>query len=466
MNTFITIKNSWNSRGGQLEFLKIAAPLIISTGAWALQNFINRVFLAWYSQDAYAASLPAGLLNFTILSIFIGTISYIDVFISQYNGNKDYHKIGSAVWQSCYLAVIASAVVFIFSLFSDAIFNLSGHSQAVIAEEIKYFKILCMGSLPLLASNALTGFYAGREKTGVILFVNIIGIAVNAIADYVLIFGKLGFAPMGIEGAAIASILASVVMLSTFFLLIFLNKKNRIYQIKNFKPDFTFIKKLFKFGFPNGVEFFFDMGAFTFFVILMGSIQKDIQSATNIVMNINQLIFMPLVGCGITTSIMVGNYLGQNKPELASKSVRTALKIVYSYIALVVLAIVIVPGFFIFPFANGAEAEIVLKIKPLIIELLRFVAIYTVFDPLNVIFCAAIKGAGDTAFVMKTFIVLSVCVAIVPIYFVISILHLNFYIGWSIFVFYVIMLATTFFLRYKTGKWKKMRVIEMKIIES
>ena len=458
-------KENLHSKGGYLEFLKVAVPLIISTGAWALQNFINRVFLAWYSQDAYAASLPAGLLNFTIMSIFIGMIAYIDVFISQYNGNKKYGKIGSAMWQSIYLGIFAAVIMFIISLFSAQIFNLSGHTSSVIAEEIKYFKLLCWGALPLFISYGLTGFYAGREKTGVILFVNVIGIVVNTVADYLLIFGNFGFPKLGIEGAALGSIIASVVMVLTFISLMISNKKNKIYRLGNFIPDFKFIKRLLQYSFPNGVQFFFDMAAFTFFVILMGALGKEIQSATNIVMNINQLIFMPLIGCAIATSIMVGTYLGANKPEIAQKSVKTALKTVYGYIAIVLILIIAVPSLFIFPFAKGAEKEMVMQIYPLIVQCLHFVAFYTLFDPANVIFSAAIKGAGDTAFVMKVLTSLAIFVAGIPIYLAVRVFNWGFYVGWSIFVVYVILLALVFFLRYRSGKWKKMRVIEMKVVE-
>jgi MATE family multidrug resistance protein len=87
---FEYITRRWKAKAGYSEFLSIALPLIILTGAWALQNFIDRAFLAWYSHDSYAAAFPAGLLNSSIVFIFQGTVAYIDVFVSQYNGKKEY----------------------------------------------------------------------------------------------------------------------------------------------------------------------------------------------------------------------------------------------------------------------------------------------------------------------------------------------------------------------------------------
>ena len=464
-SVFQKIKKRWSCRGGYSDFLKIAFPLIISTGAWAIQSFINRFFLAWHSKEAFAASLPAGVLNFSILSIFIGTISYVDVFVSQYYGKKEYKSIGPSVWQSFYLAFIGVFILLLISFFSENIFTFIGHAPAIIVEEVKYFKVLCYGAFPALASAALSGFYAGRGKTKVILLVNIIGITVTVIFDYLLIFGKAGFPELGITGAALATIIGAAVTFAIFTVLIVSKKNSKIYNTRKIVPDLSFIKRLVKFGFPNGVQFFFDMSGFTFFVLVIGTIGELELSASNIALNINYLLFMPLVGCGITTSILVGQFLGRNKASLAERSVYTALHIVYVYVAFVVLAFILIPNFFIYPFSKGAEAQIIEQIRPMVINLLRFVALYSIFDPMNIIFASAIKGAGDTAFVMKLLITLSVFAAAIPIYFVVIVLKLGVYAGWSIIVFYAIALALSFYLRYKTYKWKKMRVIEMQIID-
>ncbi|MDR1695796.1 MAG: MATE family efflux transporter [Endomicrobium sp.] len=465
MNIFKYISRRWNSKGGYLEFLKIALPLIISTGAGSIQSFINRFFLAWHSQEAFAASLPAGTLNFSIMSIFIGTLSYVDVFVSQYYGKKEYRSIGPSVWQSFHLSFFGAFIILFISFFSEQIFNFAGHSPEVIAEEIKYFRVLCYGALPALAAAALSGFYAGRGKTKVVLYVNITGILINIIFDYILIFGNFGFPKLGIEGAAMASIIGSVTMTVILILLITSKKNNKIYNTKMLKPDFDFIKRLLKFGFPNGVQFFFDMAGFTFFIFVIGHLGTVELSATNIALNINLLAFMPLVGCGITTSILVGQYLGRNKASAAQICVQTAMHVVYAYVTVVILAFIFIPGVFIYPFSKGSEALIIDQVKPLAVNLLRFVALYSLFDPMNIIFSSAIKGAGDTAFVMKLLAVSSVFAVAIPVYLIVIVFKLGLYTGWSVFVVYVLVLAVSFYLRYKTGKWKRMRVIKMDIID-
>lgn len=462
LNYFV---KKWKAPGGYLEFLKIAFPLIISTGAIAIQSFIARFFLAWHSQEAFAASLPAGTLNYSIMSIFIGTLTYVDVFISQYYGKKDYKAIGPAVWQSFHLSFLGALILLVISFFSNEIFSFIGHAPEIAAEEAKYFQILCYSALPAFATAALSGFYAGRGKTKVVLYVNIIAILVNILFDYLLIFGNFGFPELGIKGAAVASIIASSTSMLLFILLITSKKNNKIYKTRTLKPDFAFIKRLIKFGFPNGVQFFFDMSGFTFFILIIGTLGTIELSATNIALNINHLTFMPLVGCGITTSILVGQYLGRNKASISQMCVQTAMHLVYAYVTIIILAYIFIPELFIYPFTKGDEGLIIEKIKPIAINLLRFVALYSIFDPLNIIFSSAIKGAGDTAYVMKLLIISSIFILVIPMYFIISKFQLGLYVGWSVMVVYATILALAFYLRYKTNKWKKMRVIEMNIID-
>lgn len=89
----------WCGKGGYRELLVTAFPLILSTGTWSLQTFIDRMFLAWYSPQAIAASMPASLLQFTIMSVFLGTCGYAGTFVAQYYGANLHSRIGKVVWQ-------------------------------------------------------------------------------------------------------------------------------------------------------------------------------------------------------------------------------------------------------------------------------------------------------------------------------------------------------------------------------
>ncbi|MDR0820754.1 MAG: MATE family efflux transporter [Endomicrobium sp.] len=459
LKTLTLIKKRWSATTGYSEFLKIAIPLIVSIGAWALQSYIGRLFLAWYSNTAYVASVPAGLLNCSIMDIFIGTVSYIDVFISQYNGEKNYKAIGPSVWQSIYLSFFSSLIILFIAFFSKNIFNLTGHPQEIIFEEIKYFKVLCYGAFPYLSASAIAGFYSGRGKTKTTLIVNLAGIILNILFDYFLIFGNCGFPELGIEGAGIATIISSILMLTMFLLLITSKKNNELFNTRKFKPDFNFIKRLIKFGFPNGIHLFFDLFIFAFFTLIVGTLGTLELSATNMTISIYSLFYTPVAGCGVTTSIIVGYYLGKNKASIAQRVVKTALHIVYAYIIPLALIYIFIPNILIHPFSKGSEVLITEQIKPTIIILLRFIAVFTLLESSSIIFSSAIKGAGDTSFVMKTLLTLFVFTSI-PMYLVIKVFKMRLYACWSILIVYGIMLTVSFYLRYKTNKWKRMRIAE------
>jgi MATE family multidrug resistance protein len=100
------------------------------------------------------------------------------------------------------------------------------------------------------------------------------------------------------------------------------------------------------------------------------------------------------------------------------------------------------------------------KILDLGVVLLRFVAVFCFFDALNLVFSGAIKGAGDTRFIMWTIAALSVGVMIVPVYWAVEVAEAGLYTAWTLATLYISALGIAFMLRYRQGRWKKMRVIE------
>ncbi len=88
-------KNRWLERGGIKELLLISIPLIFSVSTVTIQHFIDHLFFSWYSPEALASSMTAGLFQFTLLSLFIGTAGYTSTLIAQYYGASKYVRIHS-----------------------------------------------------------------------------------------------------------------------------------------------------------------------------------------------------------------------------------------------------------------------------------------------------------------------------------------------------------------------------------
>jgi MATE family multidrug resistance protein len=455
------LKTRWNDPGGYREVLVIAIPLILSTATWSVQHFVDRMFLTWYSPEAIAAAMPAGMLNFSMTSIFMGTAGYLSTFVAQYYGAKRYHRIGPVLWQGVYVSLLGGLVIVCAIPFAEPVFRLVGHSPLVQQNEVAYFQILCLGGGAYSASYALSGFFSGRGKTWPVLWVNAATTFVNLVLDYALIFGHWGFPELGIRGAGIATVVAGVFSLVLFFALLCSGSNNDTFHtIKGWRLERDLFVRLLRYGFPSGVQFFLEMAGFTAFVLLVGRLGIASLAATNIAFNINTLAFMPMIGCGIAVSVLVGQYLGGDKPDRAQSVVYSGFHLTLVYMLSIAAAYVLVPDVFVAPFALRADPGEFSEIYGYSIVLLRFVAVYSVFDTLNIIFCSAIKGAGDTRYVMLITVMLSVFLLIVPVYLAVVIFEFGLMVAWVFATAYVISLGLIFYFRFVGGKWKAMRVIE------
>ncbi len=455
------LKNRWNGKGGYREVLILATPLILSTASWSVQHFVDRMFLSWYSSEALAAAMPAGMLHFSMVSIFMGTVGYVGTFVAQYHGASMYHRIGPAIWQSIYISLVGGLLLLCAIPFAEPVFRLIGHSGQVQHNEVVYFRVICFGGGPYLVSTAISGFFSGRGKTWPIMWVNTLATIVNIILDYVLIFGHWGFPEMGIKGAGIATVLAGLFSLFAFLVLMASDTYNTTYHtLKGWRLEKELFTRLLRFGLPSGVQFFLEMAGFTAFILLVGRLGTTRLVATNIAFNINMLAFMPMIGIGIAISILVGQYLGAEKPELAQTSAYSGFHLTMLYMTSIAAAYVLVPDIFIAPFAMKADPEVFKEVYDFSIILLRFVAIYSLFDTLNIIFSSAIKGAGDTRFVMFMTSGLSLFVLVIPTYLAVMVFDYDLMVSWGIATAYVILIGIAFFLRFLSGKWKTMRVIE------
>ena len=455
------IKNRWDCGGGYREVLVVAIPLILSTATWSVQHFVDRMFLTWYSPETIAAAMPAGMLNFSLISIFMGTAGYVTTFVAQYHGAKRYHRIGPALWQGVYISLFGGIVLLCAIPLARPIFSIVGHSLQVQQNEVVYFQILCLGGGAYIASYALSGFFSGRGKTWPVMWVNVFTTVVNLILDYALIFGRWGFPELGIRGAAIATVVAGVFSFLVFLALLSTRRNDDVYRtIRGWRPEKDLFVRLLRFGFPSGVQFFLEIAGFTGFVLVVGRLGTASLAATNIAFNINTLAFMPMIGCGIAISVLVGQYLGADQPDLAQAAAYSGFHLTFIYMVSIAAAYVLVPDIFVAPFAHRADPSGFGEIYRYSIVLLRFVAVYSIFDTMNVIFCSAIKGAGDTRYVMTMTVILSIFVLIIPVYLAVEVFKTGLMIAWVTATAYVSLLGITFYIRFRGGKWKTMRVIE------
>jgi MATE family multidrug resistance protein len=455
------LRNRWECPGGYRQVLRMAVPLILSTAAWSVQLFVDRMFLSWYSPEAVAAAMPAGILSFTLSSLFIGTTGYVNTFVAQYWGARRPERIGPSVWQGMYVALAGGLFMLAMIPLAAPFFRFIGHAPEVRDLETIYFRTVCTGSFFHIAASGFAGFFSGRGKNWPIAAINGINTAVNILLNYLLIFGNGPFPELGVQGAAIGTVAGAFTAFVAYLAIIFRPKNDRDYHTaRGWRLDPELFARLLRYGVPSGVQFLLDTTGFTAFLLMIGRLGMVELAATNIAFNINTLAFMPMIGCGIAVSMLVGQYLGQNRPDHAARSVWSGFQITQTYMVIMAAGYLLLPEVFLAPFAANADPLTFEPIRRITLTLLKFVAIFSVFDTMNIIFASAIKGAGDTRFVMGMIIGMSLGGLVLPSYVVLVVLGADIYAGWILITAYIVILGFAFLTRFLGGKWREMRVIE------
>lgn len=456
-----SLSQRYRGEAGYREVLVLSVPLFFSSGAMAVMQFVDRMFLAWYSQEAIAATMPSGVVYFTVMSLFTGTASYIGTFVAQYWGANQKHQIGSIVWQGMYVSAIAGVSLLLLIPFAEGFFRLVGHEPKVQELETIYFQLLCLSAAPSTASAALSGFFTGRGKTVPVMWVNVVSTVLNMLLNYLLIFGKWGFPAWGVFGAGVATVIATTFTAVVFLGMVFHSQYEEQFATRtNWRFNGPLFRRLLSYALPNGIQWTVEHIGFSAFILLVGRLGTVELAATNIAFNINMLAFMPMMGFGMAISILVGQNQGRDRPDLSERSVYSGLHLALIYMSTMIFLYVFTPGIFVWPFAAGAEPGSMVEIEKMVIILLRFVAIYSLFDVLSIAFSSGIKGAGDTRFVMVMIVGFSIFGLTLPIYLALVVFQLGLYTAWVIISIYIGLLSLIFWFRFKGGKWKTMRVIE------
>ena len=450
------------SKPGSLrELLAIAVPLVLSSGSLTLMYVIDRAFLSNYSTDALAASLPAGMTHWLLISFAIGTTQYVNSFVAQYEGAGERERVATAIWQGVYFALGAGLLVTACIPVARLIFATVGHGAAIQKLEMEYFSVLCLSGIPALLCAALGSFYSGRGRTLTIMWVNLAGSLINIGLDYLLIFGKFGFPRWGMQGAAAATVMAELSMAGLYIVLLSTSRDARAYQLSRRRPfDRELFGRLLRFGLPAGWQFFSDVFSFWLFIMLVGKMGSDVLAATNVAFNLNTLAFLPMLGFGTAVSTIVGQRIGEGRPALAVISTWKAFAFSATYMVVFAAIYLGLPDLILMPFIDASKPQEFEAIRPLITNLLRFVAVYSLFDAMAIIFGAAIRGAGDTRFAVIFSQIGGIFVLVLPTWLGWKYFGTGVYFAWTMCTLYVSFLGVGFLWRFQQGRWKSMKIIE------
>ena len=221
-----------------------------------------------------------------------------------------------------------------------------------------------------------------------------------------------------------------------------------------------------RFGGPAGMQVFLDVLVFHCFLLFVGRLGEAALGATSLTIRLNMVAFLPMMGLGQAVSILVGQRLGENKPEIAEKSTYSGLTLMFAYMVVVAAVYVLLPHLLVSAFEPGKpeEVEKFAAIAAIVPTLLLYVAFYSVVDSVNLAFAFALRGAGDTKYVTMLTFALAWPLMVIPTALAVS-LGGNVYWCWVFATAHIIGMSVCFWFRFRSGKWKSMRVIEPGVAE-
>ncbi len=459
MSFFKSYFSGYRKPGGINELLILALPMIVSTAADGVMTFTDRLFMARVGSEQMNAVMGGGVGMQVLTFFFIGLLGYSTALVAQYFGAGEKKNASRAAFQAILISFLAWPVILLLKPLGISFFQFLKVPESQFAYQVKYFNLLAWGALFVILRQSLSCYFSGIGKTGIVMRATIVAMFINVVLDYILIFGKFGIKPLGIEGAAIASISGSfgaVLML----VIAYFRKSNRIEfaVMQSFRFDWNIMKRLLRFGYPAGVELFLNFLAFFVMISLFHSRGDVAATASTIMFNWDLVSFIPLLGIEIAVTSLVGRYMGAERPQVAHRAAISGIKIGIFYSVIILALFVFLPHWLVSVFRPEHSSEIFDGAVPIAANMIRIASLYVLAESVMVALVGALRGAGDTLFTMIASVV-SHWLFVPILYFSLNVLNFSVEISWLMLVVFFLIFCSVLIFRFRSGKWKKIKVI-------
>jgi MATE family multidrug resistance protein len=449
-----------DKQGGIKQVLAIAIPMVVSQSCDTAMIFTGRFFLAKLQPELMNAAMGGGLTVFMMMSFFIGLTGYSSALVAQYLGAGRKQDCAKVIAQAGIISFVAYLPILLCAPLIYRLFESLGIPSAQLEPQKIYFHILLFGVIISLLRTTLSCFFSGIGKTRIVMVASFMAMIVNALAGYILIFGKWGMPALGITGAAYATVLGGLSGLLVLTAAYFSPKNWKSFSLAtSFKLDLDVIKKLWDFGSPTGLELFLTIVAFNGMVMIFHAQGPVTATAATIMLNWDLVSFVPLIGLEIAVTSMVGRFMGAGKPDIAHKVVMAGLKIGCVYSAIIFILFVGFPAQLIGVFHPIAASDVFTQAFPIALCMLRLASLYVLVESVLIVFIGALRGAGDTFWAMAISVGIH-WVMVVGLFIALRGLKLSAEQGWAFVVAIFLLFSLLVYLRYRSGQWRLIKVIE------
>ena len=387
--------------GGIKPMMQIAFPLMISTSTVAIMLFIDRLYLRQVSQEAMNASLSGGFTSFAFQSFFIGIIGFSTALVAQNYGARQFHNCPRVLTQTIVFSCCSVPLIIALIPAGRWVLAIVGLTNGEVLQAQTYLTILMAGTGLDFFRNSLNSYFGGLGQTKVVLLATFVMAIANVSANYILIFGKLGFPALGIEGAAYGTIFAWFTGLVTLCVVYLKQIRFPEYQLLgSFQFDLEILKKLVRFGFASGLEIALLIFAIDLMILTLKSYGADVSTAITVGLTWIQTLHIPVIGLEIGTMSLVGRFIGARDTDSVSDSVFSGLLLASSYASIAALAFLFATHTMVLMFLESDSSKATLNLAIWGTQLNAFIIFIISWSG---ILGGALRGAGDTYGAMTIF---------------------------------------------------------------
>ena len=298
----------------------LAGPLILQNLSHTLLGVIDTFFVSRISTEGLAAVGLAGVMYFAVLMLFRGTANSTVVFVGRAHGEGDDAKIGVAIWRCLNMIFWLSLLVTILPWAFGWLMQLAAPANEPVVRALgtRYLQIRALEIPLIMFSTVVWGFLVGRGNSNTPMILAWVTVLLNVFFDWILVLGNLGAPRMGVEGAAIATVLANVINALLSGLILWRGRNRQ--QFGTGRPRLVSMKEIWgvlRVGLPMGMGDFIEIASFTMFFAMLARLGTDILAANQIALQYMSISFTFGIAIGMACSSLVSQQLGAKRPDLA-----------------------------------------------------------------------------------------------------------------------------------------------------
>lgn len=371
--------------------LLLAGPVMLSMLGQVMTGVADSVMIGWTGATPLAAASLANVVFTLLLTFGIGISYAITPLVAEAHGRQSRQEVSDLLRHGLLIGTVSGIVLVGIGLAATPLMHHINQPAEVVRLALPYQHIILVSIFPTMLFQTGRQFAEGLHQTFqamvVVITCNLINIALN----YLLIFGKMGFPALGLNGAGWATLIARTIM--GIWMIAYVYSSQRF---SSFRSGFavgnysgTLISKMLHIGIPAGIQFIFEVSAFGFSAIMMGWLGTTALAAHQIAINLATISYMMTSGLGAAATIRVGNYLGQRNFRLLREAAFTLLGMGAGIMML--WGIVFLFGRYYLPSLYISEEEVIHTAAPLLV----IAALFQLWDGLQVVCAGALRGLQD-----------------------------------------------------------------------